>query len=78
MFLLPKMELPPPPYEIYFKFGFSSASSDWDNCVKCTQDILSKKYRFNDKLIKRGVVETEQVSRGQEYFIFEIKRFEKL
>lgn len=77
MYLLPKMELPPPPFEIYFKFGFSSLASDWDNCIKTTQDIISKKYGFNDRLIIRGVVETEQVSRGQEYFIFEIKRFER-
>ena len=65
--------IPNPPFEIYFKFGFSSASSDWDNPVKPLQDILSKKYNFNDKLIKRAVVETEKVKKGNEYFEFEIK-----
>lgn len=77
MYLLPKIELPKPPFEIYFKFGFSSAASDWDNPCKVLQDILSKKYGFNDKLIKRGVVETEQVKKGNEYFVFEIKSYQK-
>ena len=43
--LLPKkIDLPPPPYEIHFKFGFSSSLADYDNPVKILQDILSKKY----------------------------------
>jgi Holliday junction resolvase RusA-like endonuclease len=71
---LPKTyNLPEPPFEIYFKFGYSSASSDWDNCIKTTQDILAEKYRFNDKLIKRGIVDVEMVKKGQEFFEFEIK-----
>lgn len=69
---LPKMDLPEPPYQIYFKFGFSSASSDYDNCIKGTQDILSKKYKFNDKLIKRAVIDIESVKKGSEFFEFKI------
>lgn len=69
---LPKMDLPEPPYQIYFKFGFSSASSDYDNCIKGTQDILSKKYKFNDKLIKRAVIDIEAVKKGSEFFEFKI------
>lgn len=75
MFILPKIVIPPPPYEIYFKFGFSSIASDWDNCIKTTQDILAKKYKFNDKLIKRGIVETEYVKKGFEFFKFEIRHY---
>lgn len=37
------------------------------------QDILSKKYGFNDKLIRKAVVETEIVKRGNEYAEFEIR-----
>jgi predicted transcriptional regulator with HTH domain len=77
LFILPRIAMPEPPYQIYFKFGFSSASSDWDNCVKTTQDILSKKYKFNDKLIKRAVVEVEQVKKGYEYFEFKIDNLTK-
>jgi hypothetical protein len=76
--LLPKKyDLPEPPYEIRFTFGFSSHASDWDNCIKATQDIISKKYKFNDKLIKRGVVEVDNVPKGSEYFTFEILSLNK-
>ena len=77
LYKLPKITLPDPPFEIYFKFGFSSSASDWDNPIKPIQDILSKKYGFNDKLIEKGVVETEKVKKGQEYFEFELKTFVK-
>lgn len=73
---LPKVELPEPPYEIYLKFGFSSPLSDWDNPIKPTQDIIAKKYGFNDKLIKRGIVEKELVSKGKEFIEFELRHFD--
>ena len=76
LYLLPrKIDMPEPPFEIYFRFGFSSAASDWDNPVKPLQDILAKKYGFNDKLIRRAVVDTEIVPKGQEFFEFELKTF---
>lgn len=75
LLLLPKIELPAAPYEIYFKFGFSSVSSDWDNPIKPFQDILAKKYGFNDKLIFRAVVERCKVDKGNEFIQFEIKTF---
>ena len=76
--LLPnKIELPPPPYELFLKFGFSSTLADWDNGIKCFQDSLAKKYGFNDKLIRRGVVETEIVKKGFEFIEFEIKHYAK-
>ena len=76
LWLLPrKIDIPTPPFEIYFRFGFSSAASDWDNPVKVLQDILSKKYGFNDKLIRRAIVDTEIVPKGKEFFEFELKTF---
>lgn len=73
LWLLPKIKLPPSPYEIHFRFGFSNSLSDWDNPVKPTQDILSKKYGFDDRLIRRAVVETEIVKKGKEFIEFEIR-----
>lgn len=71
--LLPKkIELPEPPFQVQFRFGFSSLSSDWDNPIKPLQDILAEKYMFNDKLIKRAIVDVEQVKKGKEFFEFEI------
>lgn len=75
LLMLKPMQLPNPPYQIYFKFGFSSKASDWDNCVKIAQDCLSKKYLFDDKLIRKGIVETEIVPKGQEYFSFELTTY---
>jgi len=76
MALLPDIELPAPPYSIYFKFGFSSRASDWDNCIKNSQDCISKRYKFDDKLIRRGEVVTEIVPKGKEYFIFSLSHIE--
>lgn len=73
MWLLPlSFKLPPPPYQIYLKFGFSSKASDWDNCCKFFQDALSKKYQFNDKLIRRAVIETEIVPKGKEFIEWDL------
>lgn len=72
---LKPIKLPPPPYELKLKFGFSSNASDWDNCIKPLQDCLAKKYGFNDKLIRRGVVETEITKKGEEFFEFEITTY---
>ena len=73
-FLLPSdYKVPPPPYAIYFEFGLSSMSGDWDNCIKTIQDCISDKYGFNDKLIKRGIVDVVNVSKGHEYISFKIE-----
>lgn len=78
LLLLPKnYEIPESPYELHLEFGFSSDASDWDNPIKPFQDILAKKYKFNDKLIKKGVVTTEKVKKGEEYIKFEIKTLTK-
>jgi len=70
---LPKMVLPEPPYRLTLEWGFSSAASDWDNPIKPFQDILSKHYGFNDKLIFEGIVRKRKVKRGQEYIQFKIE-----
>ena len=73
MWILPTtLVLPKPPFQIQYTFGFSSLSSDFDNPIKQTTDCLSKKYKFNDKLIKRAIIDIEKVEKGQEFFEFEI------
>lgn len=73
--LLPsKIDIPEKsPYQIFFEFGFSSSASDWDNCIKTTQDVIATKYGFNDKLIRKGTVTTEIVKKGEEYIKFKIE-----
>lgn len=73
LLLLPKMEVPDGYLELYLKFGFSSANSDFDNPVKLFVDCMQKKYGFNDKMIKRAVVEVEKVKKGKEFIEFNIK-----
>ena len=73
LYNLPKRKLPAPPYEINFEFGFSSTLCDWDNPIKPLQDILQKKYNFNDKDVYKATIEKKLVKKGKEYFKVEIK-----
>lgn len=70
---LPDLILPKPPYKISFEFGFSSASSDYDNPVKPLQDILQKRYGFNDKNIFYGTSKKVKVNKGEEYFLVKLE-----
>jgi hypothetical protein len=72
-----KIEMPEPPYEVHYNFGFSSSLADWDNPVKPLQDILQKRYGFNDKLIKRAVVDIYDVPKGQEFIEFEFRHLDR-
>jgi len=74
MFMLPKkITIPEPPFLLTLEFGFSSSASDWDNPIKPFQDVLAKKYNFNDKLIKKGIVSVEMVKKGSEFIRFKIE-----
>lgn len=70
---LPDIVIPKPPFSVEYTFGFSSKASDFDNPIKVLQDILQKRYGFNDKFIKRAVIEVDHVSKGNEYIKFSIK-----
>ena len=49
LLILPKnYKVPLGMLEISFTWGFSSKLSDYDNPIKAFQDILQKKYNFND------------------------------
>ncbi len=76
MYTLPALEVPKPPLEISFIFGFSNSASDWDNPVKPLQDILQKKYGFNDKDIYKASVEKVKVKKGDEFFKVSISSLE--
>lgn len=73
LMLLPSMTVPEGELELYLKFGFSNSASDFDNPVKCFVDCLQKKYGFNDKMIKRCLIEVDKVKKGDEYIEFDIK-----
>ena len=44
LMMLPKINIPEPPFTVYYEFGFSSIASDLDNPVKPLQDVLQKRY----------------------------------
>ena len=54
-------------------FGVSNKASDIDNCVKPFQDILQKKYNFNDKMIYELLVRKQIVKKGEEFIEFLIE-----
>lgn len=72
MYLLPKIEMPLPPYLIEMEFGMS-ALSDIDNPVKPFLDILQKKYGINDRYINTLIVRKKQVKKGLEFITFKIE-----
>jgi len=77
-YLLPPVyKMPPPPYCIQFEFGVSSSLSDGDNLIKLTQDSIADKYEFNDRYIKRWIVDVEKVEKGKEYIKFRIDHLTK-
>ena len=74
LFTLPQLDIPEPPYYVEYEFGFSNSLSDWDNPIKPLQDILQKKYKFNDKDIFEARVRKVKVKKGDEYFKVKIER----
>lgn len=73
LFMLPKMKMPEPPFMLRLEFGMSNIMSDWDNPVKPIQDILQKKYLFNDRHVMEARVKKVKVAKGKEYFSFSIE-----
>lgn len=67
LLLLPRMDLPAPPYKITIQYGFSSKGSDIDNPTKMILDILQKKYLFNDSQIYDLHLLKNIVEKGREY-----------
>ena len=76
LYLLPKVAMPKPPYCIEYEFGFSNKLSDIDNPLKQLQDILCKKYAFDDREIYKIIILKKIVEKGKEYVKFDIKHYD--
>ena len=61
---------------VEYIFGVSNKLSDWDNLIKPFQDVLQKKYEFNDRDIYKAIVAKEIVKKGEEYIEFKIVSLE--
>lgn len=76
--LPPKLEIPKDgKLEFHLTTGLSSKNSDGDNVLKSTQDIIAKKYSFNDKRIYRWVIEKIDTAKGAEFIEFQILKLEQ-
>lgn len=74
-YLLPKkVKIPEGKIKATYIFGLSSKAADGDNCIKQFQDILSKKYKFNDNRIYKWDIEKVDVKKGEEYLKFSLKK----
>ena len=69
---LPAIDLPKGKLSIYLEFGVSNSGFDWDNGIKPFQDILQKKYGFNDSRVVNAVVLKRMVDKGSEYISFNL------
>lgn len=72
---LPDINIPEGELHIEFIFGLSSKNADWDNPIKPFQDILQKKYGFDDKRIFSASVQKKIVKKGEEFISFFIEKF---
>ena len=70
--LLRPMDIPAGELVIYLEWGFSNTACDWDNPIKPFQDILQKKYKFDDKRVIEARIKKVKVKKGQEYINFDI------
>lgn len=68
---LPPMEVPDGELAVSYTFGVNTLS-DWDNPIKPFQDILQKRYGFDDRRIMSATVKKVVVKKGQEFIEFEI------
>lgn len=57
--------------KVIYEFGVSNMRSDYDNLIKPFQDILQKKYWFNDFNIWEAEIKKVKVALGEEYCKFE-------
>ena len=76
MMMLPKLTMPDPPYQITYIVFYSNPNSDIDNFLKPFQDILCKKYGFNDNKIAKLVINKLIAPKGKERIEFSINHFE--
>ena len=73
LLLLPQeIAIPEGDLAVMYEFGLSSKQADWDNPVKPFQDVLQKKYGFDDRRIVEATVRKQLVSKGSEYIQFSI------
>ena len=72
MWKLPQAEVPEGELTLELEVGLSNVQADLDNTCKPFQDILQKKYGFNDRWITKLIIIKIKVKKGEEYIKFKI------
>lgn len=73
---LPDILIPAGPLRIDYEFGFSYSGADIDNVIKPLQDILQKRYDFDDNRIYYITVKKNMIKKWYEYIRFNIKNYD--
>lgn len=73
-YTLPRIKVPEGKLKVHYQFGFSYKGSDYDNAIKQFQDIISRKYKFNDSRIYKAIVEKIDVDKEKEFIRFKIEK----
>ncbi|MCK5584056.1 MAG: hypothetical protein KAI33_09700 [Elusimicrobiales bacterium] len=74
LYKLPDIKIPEGDLILYLEFGFSSKGSDLSNPIKMFEDILQKKYGFNDNRIYEIQAKKKICNKGAEYIMFWIDK----
>ena len=74
---LSPMKIPDGKLQIAYVVGYSNPMSDIDNFLKSLQDIICKRYGFDDNRIYRIEIEKVITKKGFEFIEFEIKEYQK-
>jgi hypothetical protein len=69
--LLTQVTVPQGDFCLVLEFGVSNNAFDYDNGIKPFQDILQKRYDFDDKRITKALITKVVVPKGKEYISFE-------
>lgn len=73
LLMLPPLKVPDGDLMASYELGFSNKAADIDNPLKLLQDILQKKYGFNDNRITELRVSKKIVPKGDEYMAFKLE-----
>ena len=69
LLLLRPMAIPEGNLVVEYTFGLTTLC-DWDNPIKPFQDVLQKKYGFDDRRIMTAIVKKIVVKKGEEFIDF--------
>lgn len=73
LYILPKIEVPEgKKYKLKMLVGFSNRNSDLSNSIKQFEDVLCKKYGFDDRYIFEISMKKEIVKKGEEFISFSL------